>query len=335
MSSLCGETLSTCPSHDVTRDLSGDGYNLVTHTKSRDFTIVVGGITIPVQLRKRTFSIGYDETWSWAGLTIVVGLDGNAEDCGTKTGSGSAAISENAEFTDSEFFYLDHINGIAIWRERRETCIFAQTASKTAVFKVPYGSFYANWFEISPVIERVTDYCLLINGVKEIVETVTDQVILNPLNILWPLPPSLATPGDPCPAVFYDYNGGGVGGDMELAELDGGKDFYYPSWLRGMGLDRTIDQLEASERFTNYFMNHSSSDDLPPTQAFALPKLGYALPWGNAAKDKEGNILVSFKTANKTINRLYLADEDKTVIDLNTTGILEGDNLKLYPVSLI
>ena len=326
MSSLCDEQLSPCVPHDVNRELSADGYEVVTHDKSRAFTVEIGGYTIPLQTRERHFSIRYDENWEWSGLTIVVDQLGYAEDCGTKTGSSNGSISEDAIFTDSEIVYLDHINNIAIWRELRQECKFQLTTDRIATFKVAYGTFYAHWFEVIPVIQQVERWYTLVNGVLEEIDSEESEIHLPPYNILWPKPPSLASPSD-APATFYDYNAG----DLELAELDGGKDFYYPDWLRMMGIDKSVDQAEAEDRFNAYFLSAERSE----TEVYPMPKLGYARPWGNAAKDAEGNILLSCRTKNKTVNKLYLNDEDKTVIDLNTTGILEGESLKLYPVGLI
>jgi hypothetical protein len=327
MSSLCGATLSPCPAHNVNRVVATNGQSILTQNKVRNFTMTIGNTVIPLQTRNRQFTLQYTENTSWSGLTIVVWPDGTAEDCGTLSGSQSGSISENAVFSDSQLVYVDHINGIAMWRQLTETCQFNQTTSKMASFKVAYGGFYSFWFQITPVIHQVENWYLLVNGVKELVDTWTGTRTLSALNILWPLPPSLATPAN-APSDFYDYYS-----DPALEMSDGGADFYYPSWLRTMGLNQAVDQQDASDRYTDYFLNGSTDNGLPGTQAFNMPSAGYAIPQGNAVKDAAGNILVSFSTRNKFINRLYLAG--KPFIDLNTTNIMLGNQLKLYPVSLV
>jgi hypothetical protein len=331
MSSICDGPFAACPLYDTTREVSDSGEYSLNHAKNRSFTLTVGETVIPLQLRVRNFTITHQEQWSWANPLIVVSADVTASDCGAYTDTGSATVSEHAVFTDSELIYVDHVNKIALWREWTETYDFTKSTTKRASFKVVWGTSYSWWLEVTPIKTQTEKWYVLVNGVKEEVDSWTFSPVQAVINILWPLPPSLAIPTSP-PDSFYDYFEGGPGGPGDtLKFLDGGIDFYYPEWLRSMGLDKTMDKAEAEERYSSYYFH----DPYPPTEEFLLPELGFAKPWGNAVKDADGNILVSFQARNKTINRLYLADEDKTVIDLNTTGILEGDNLKLYPVGII
>lgn len=119
--------------------------------------------------------------------------------------------------------------------------------------------------------------------------------------LLFPAPPSRGIPQDfgdesTYPSVmmygFYDYNEIGEGferiGDA-LGELDGGKDMFYPAWLRAMK-ENPIMEAWAAERW-DYRWNKVA----PPPDGSWVPSEPETYPWpfGSFVIDPDGNYFFS------------------------------------------
>lgn len=332
---ICKDTHFVCGDRTARTTTSSTGHTQITQNKTRLYTMDFCGTPITLQSLDRAFQIEYHESWVWTGSAVFNAFSPDPYFCGEKTGVYGASISEDITIVDTDLLYMDHVNKILFWRERTETCKFAKPNDKVAMFRGGYGTFYSYWFEIKIPKTAVDRYYLLVNDVKELIETY-NHIIPEPgiTNILYPLPPSSVGPtGNPddAPSSFYDYYM-----DEQLRISDGGIDWYYPSWMRSMGIHKEEDQGDASDRY-EWFLRHGVV--LSPSEKTQMPKLYNASPTGNAAVDAEGNILVSFTGKDITVNRMYVKLPDGAIqqVDLNTLAIpiMEGEGLKLYPVSVV
>lgn len=319
----CTQTNYSClPSTPYRTTVASSGQTQITQSKNRDYTMTVGEQSITLQSLRREFQIEYHGAWTWSGRAVFTGGDAIPTLCGTRNGSEGATISENITMLDTQLIYLDHINGIMFWREVTETCQFNHTAERQALFRAPYGSFYSHWFEVVPRRTAVEKFKLLINGSVETVETTSSSSEDGIINVLFPLPPSNVGPtgnAADSPEVFYDYYI-----DEELQMLDGGQDWYYPSWMRKMGINRAEDIQDATDRYAWWV---GSKQPLASPEVIPLPSLGTAYPYGNVAIDAAGNKLVSFTTNTLNINRLYKTD--------GSVLTLETPDTKLFPVGIV
>ena len=172
-------------------------------------------------------------------------------------------------------------------------------------------------------------------------ETSIDPTIRQILVI--PAPPSLSLPQDfgvdATPSInnygFYDYNATDAGfTPTTLGADDGGKDFYYPYWLRQM-TPNTYMRTWADNKWSylaDKAVPTASAGWTPPD-----PEV-YSLPFGSFVKDPTGNYIYSalFEHTNGT-NVVY---NDSNIKDLFSKILTYGEpriggNAIFYPITVV
>ena len=166
--------------------------------------------------------------------------------------------------------------------------------------------------------------------------------------LLFPIVPSQAIPVDLCgakcaPSVnnygFYDYNeseAGAIGGaGNRLGEADGGKDMFYPQWLRAM-TPNPIMQAWANER---WMVRWYHQDPPPPDSKWVAPDpVTYNWPFGSFVKDKDGNYIHSAlftdRNGNSFVYNKSNVEDIFTKIDEYGQKLNDGEKL-YYPITLI
>ena len=157
--------------------------------------------------------------------------------------------------------------------------------------------------------------------------------------LVYPIVPSGAIPWDRCGAAcapsvnnygFYDYNAmeGGFT-PTTLGADDGGKDFYYPYWLRQMTTNSIMREL-ADIRWAHNWLheNIDNGDWTPPEPAT------YSWPFGSFVKDSAGNYIHSaIFTDINGVNFLYNKCSPLDIFDkISAAG---GGNQLYCPVTLV
>ena len=172
-------------------------------------------------------------------------------------------------------------------------------------------------------------------------ETTVDSTIRQILVI--PNPPSLSIPqdfgDDATPSVnnygFYDYNATEAGFiPSTLGAEDGGKDFYYPYWLRQM-TENTYMRTWADNKWS--FLADKATPVASDTWTPPEP-LTYTLPFGSFVKDPAGNYIHSalFEHSNGTA----VVYNDSNIKDLFTKILTYGEprvggEAVYYPITVI
>jgi hypothetical protein len=163
--------------------------------------------------------------------------------------------------------------------------------------------------------------------------------------LLFGNPPRESMPMDLCgiacdPSVndygFYDYNENGLEGEFlgnALGAKDGGKDYYYPAWLRSMTFNAIMREW-ADTRWA-YTWDHvplpDKSNWVPPE-----PEV-YPWPFGSFVKDRNGNYIHSalfVDSANTGIiyNKCFPADILDKVMSKGQP--IHDSNRYFYPITL-
>lgn len=292
----------------------------------------------------------------------------------TSTGSLGGAMSERIEGQCSLIMYADLEHDVYLIRKQAER----HASSVTEQNPFHYFNLYATQDSIAYFmdLQKAVDveFALYIGGVKKysfIKPTVTSTHSAQP--VVWPLPGSksmffLAAPGYEWMDItgFYSYNdpsdlgyspcytgfmtGDGVGmlTGYSRAEKDGGKDFFYPQWMRdsvfvGQGYFHTVMQQEAAKRFLNVLGGPISEICAAPfTEAFNIGMWISEAIIGNYIKYADHDFYSFFlPEVEQVINNLGNA-EIKQLFDAAVAAAKDDDGLSLnlptpeiyYPIGI-
>ena len=303
--------------------------------QDKDVSIIFncGNFQIPLRIRKRKFTIESSISLDNSSAQPVVDPEtGTTYLCGTKGEQATGSVSEAATYTDSKLYLYDRVNKHAAWVEYEFTCNFSSSNSSLTYMKEPQGNIAYCKIKVGAVnIIQTERMCIAINGIKEILE---ELVTINkvytestPLIFVSPNVSGISLPLEDDLRMFgwYDYNAGTPEESREFAKTEGGKDFYYTYWLKQMGLYQDEDKKEATDRFDAYFMH----DGMPPSSIILKPEIYCGAAKGSIVTFGE-NTLVSVAKRNSYFNKLLMKGVNTPIPEL-----LDGNNLRLYPVGVI
>ena len=324
----CGETETWSSAGTNTNDL------IQLRDNQRSFDL--GSTTINVARQKRTFKINTFSQVAVGASFLMYNQDGGVFSCGgSGSSSNSNSISENNEYTTTILYFLDTRYNNAFGKEIVETQTFDKAGSDMAGFKEPFGIQSLPKFVITNhKITTLTNYFVIMNGVKTVLKTTTETVNINtsafPLIIVWPNPQGEAIPwinvDDIKQFGFYDYHNADDG--SAKIQRDGGDDFYFTDWMRMIGQANSVeDAADAQDRYLNYYLSVLSSNS--GKSSYGNPGiLTDTLPRGSITQDAAGNIFYSMLMGGVNFNSLTGGDLAKLFPDL-------GANPRFYPVGLI
>lgn len=321
--------------------------NKITHSKKNKYYL--DNINYPLYSRTRYFSINKNDSKNRGGSYYLNGtscwkeLGAENEPClclNTDGDTSTGSVTESFETVDSTIYFLDIVNNIKFFKIDTQQITFSKSSNSLAAFREPWGTGYYIKFKItSALVTKKTEYKLIVN--QEDITIYTEAEQYNPysdeapLILLYPNPPSLATPLDEdiLKYGFYDYNAGGPGGDWAgLATSDGGKDFYYPEWNRNLGINNDVDKEIRDIRFTQLLDTDKQTYDT--TLALSWDK--EVFPIFSAAVDKFKNIFVSCIIENKlTYNKIFTSDGLQLSPEQFCDKIPLGTNSLFMPISII
>lgn len=325
----CDQTLCKLPSDPQERVVYEQRDGHMSHSKSRSINLNFCGTTIPIQSRSRNFTISYFESTSRQKPKLVYYPVDMLAFCSDETKSHSGQVSEYYRCQDTELWFVDTRYGNLIAREIVEEIAFTAPAQPVP-FHVPYGTEWYFKYVCNDVRVVTTETLyVMVGGQKTILKTVTSETVLYsssfPLILVYPIVPSQAMVMDEeiMEHGFYDYN---AEDSEQMAQEDGGKDFYFPSWCREIGrINQSMDRDEATHRYYTYFLN----DEPPPSGTIGRPPIvTRSEPDFSLTVDGEGRTFYSVSWMGETFN--FLTDGDP----VSLMG-LEGSGAKFYPVGLI
>ena len=281
-----------------------------------------------------------------------------------------ASCSEHAVREVNVPWYFDRQRGIYVWKHVREELNFSISSSKSAVFKLKWGTDRFNKICIPNTVRTngVEQFIMVKDGIRSILAEVeynynpfpqTDIQggnwglygnVVNTVSspdtedvaciLLFPSPPKLAMcqDNDCLYYGFYDYNaveGGFV--ENSLPKDDGGKDYFYPYWCRAMPTDPLWRQV-ADQRYKVIYS--AGKLDLSGTTSWTPDEpAAYPLPFGSFALNSKADFIASCilqfgeHSGSKGIvyNEASMGD---LFAALTKTGIaLSGPYTALYPVT--
>jgi len=288
--------------------------------------------------RKRTFTLSTSHSSNMVGPKFVMHNQDDAIficNSGT-TETNNNQVAESYEYTVTKLCYLDLRYNNAAGTEITEKLTFSNTNAERAGFKEVWGvQYYAKFHIVNANITKTTKYFIIINGVKTVLDTITEVIKVykpgSPLILVYPNPPSMAIPWVNCEDIktygFYDYHG--VDGSAKI-QKDGGDDFYFTDWMRMCGGDNRVeDQAKADERYFAYYLQ----DGGPGTVALSTPGILYdQVPRGSMAVDRNGNVFYSFKFGSKYFNGIQKGNLEKV---LESKLIPTGNNIRFYPIGVV
>jgi len=290
----------------------------------------------------------------------------------TSKATANCTQSEDCTIESNVPYHIDRQREIYVWKNIKEEVKWkADSGGKTAQFKLKFGTGYFHKICIKKSVKaKGTEKFLMSKG--GVITTLAEQSYeYNPFPetegggatwglygntvqrssvpdtpdvsciLLFPTVPKQAIPqdNDVIAYGFYDYNaieGGFV--ESSLPKDDGGKDYFYPYWCRGMPHD-VIWRATADDRHS--IINSAGKLILTGTTPWTPPTPTVnELPFGSFCMDNEdafvASALLQFgsRLDNKGVvyNQASFGDLFKA---LTANKITLGSNTKLDPVSLI
>lgn len=255
---------------------------------------------------------------------------------------------------------------IVFYRHEEEKLEFRSGGPEHTPMRGKFGTSEHNMFKLKNVkIKGKEQHILILNGEEKILDGVeyerepswemgpigipnANSGVTMPTNcddydpdiqqiILWVPPPSKAIPMDNeirCKG-FYDYGKEAPSGrPSELYEDDGGKDFFYPSWCRGMIPDPHWATARTAR--VNMLWYHDT-----PRGDYVLGRPDIfvdVVPKGNVVTQEKLGTMFAFTFQNRngvafSAAELEGADPRQRIIDLKVTGY--GNDWCYHPVSII
>lgn len=323
----------SCPPLTKQYMKSQNGELTIQQLKNREVTLALGGANITLQSRIRNFSLYYKNYSVWNDVSIILDQgSGTTLQCtGNMDGSiFTASVNEDYRCIDSTIYYLDTRYNNAVVKQVDEHLTFSQSSDAFAQFKEEWGIFNLHKLKVdnAQVVTKTTLYAI-VNGVYKLLTSTTETAGMDIPILIVPQPPSMAIPLDPDVIAhgFYDYSGGDGGYDYEMALADGGMDYYYPAWCRGLGVNQDLDVEEAQQRYYAVVLHEPP----PATQTMSAPPvMSNGEFYGSMAVDPYGHNFYSMKLDGSIFNHLDEVDDSAVAALIGITGA----NPKYFPVSL-
>lgn len=320
---------------NVTIPVSNTSSNSIKQNIDMSFGVKFwDGFSICVELIKRKFLIESKSNWSKKIHYLAkadcegLGVPPCFSECSDFSEEYNGSISEDCTIIKTKIFYLDKANQFCLYEIVKEELKFEANSTDVAIFKEPWSNAKYSMMKIkgakirrtsmvnmqyrwenillfANTIEREPEWRRLSGSAEDV-----QQIIIFPLPAGKgiPLTPEVKEKG------FYDYNDKQSG--PELVKLDGGKTFFYPSWIRSML------PTEAYKRMRDYYATKFYDKD-HKADIYLTPELWVADgPVGNAVFSLEYGILGSFALlletgAAFTVNFYVTPKDYRKIIEQN------------------
>lgn len=364
-----------CPDWDkVETDTAGKDHTEVSHKIDHNVKLDLGFATLYAIKTLRTFSLSGKHSYD-KDIYHVVGAECIGLSvppcyswCYDRTDIYSSYVSENCKIEKDTIYYLDLGRQIVFYKHEEEELKFKATSSETSVMKQKFGNSVHYKLKIKDAkIKCKEQFILYMDGkqtiLKEFEYKKEPQWEMGPIGLpttnntivvadtetcdkydkdiqqilLWPMPPSKATPMDfevRCLG-FYDYGNSDPMTENPLIEKDGGgKDFFYPSWCRGM-LEDSLWRRAADSRYAMTWLH------IPPTGTtdYYGESIVYdAVPKGNAVFHAKLGSMYSFVFRNHEGKEFVVSNLDGnnpsekiTILQVTDTG----SDWAYHPISIL
>lgn len=345
-----------------------------THTYTNEVTVTNLPFLFTSKI-DRTFSVSYG--WDRSiDITHVLKGDCSATvkemSCGNvDTAKSASSQSESCVVEINIPYHIDRQRGVYVWKNVKETLQWTSTSTDTAKFKLKFGLGYFHKICVPNTIKTKGKETFFLHHKGVIEELASAEYEYNPfpetegggstwglygntiqqtaepdtpnvaMILLFPLVPKQAIPqdNDVIAYGFYDYNATAGGfTETSLPEDDGGKDYFYPYWLRQM----PIDSVWRSTADTRYDVIYSTGKmNLAGTTSWVQPEpQTNPYPFGSFCLDSEENFIAScllefgtrLDSKGVVYNRSSFGDLFKALTDI---GLPRKEFTKVDPVSLI
>lgn len=347
MTMYCGKEVETCvdggtrpmQTTEFSKDVVTHNIDIKTSLRiSTEINATTATTEIPIRWRQRDFKLTHAKGLRKDNAVYIVDEQLNVSECYDPASLWNLSIHEKARWIDSTVYILDTEHSNCFWKEVVYDCVFDADSSDVVHFRTPFNT--ASKLLVNNVNYAMkTEWKLMVRGVVTILESVLElrkiHDINDPLIFVYPCPiggevsdPELDSYG------FMDYRSSGTGAsDYEVAS--GGKTYFYPEYLWGMGDFREEDQAEAVQYFYDTYGSVANVKG-KEIRNVAIPFVrGGSDPRGSIVTDMYGNTLVSVTvhegTSAKHFNFLY--DKDGKIVDV--PGVIPGGSLRLYPIGLV
>jgi hypothetical protein len=283
-------------------------------------TIDIGGLTVDAMKRKRNFVLTYRNHREHVSNIFSVWRQSSASDyepCGQMSREITGSVSENYEYVTTQFYFLDSRYGNAYFKRVTERVTFNANAQEAKFIYQGNAQYHAKYVIGNHYVYKTTEYCMVVKGVLTVVKIVTDIPSLihgpdNPMILVFPQPPSQGyfDDADIRAHDFYDYQNSGDQANRILN--DGGYDFYFTDWMRGVGLlHRDADQGAAWNRYYMFYLytinliNNPATPSSHTYSSVTVPDQDVATePVCSIAVDRTGNVFYSAKAGLECFNLL-------------------------------
>lgn len=347
-----------CLTIETNRGPAGNAHNITT-----DYSVMVGGTSIPIVKTSRSFSVSYSQTFGVPDDVVYYNMvDGTYRaECGERSpNTATCTFVEDCVIERSILHYVDHRYGVCLYQYIKDDLKINITSSEMASFKGDWGQILTHQVLIRKgdvICTRNEEWRLIVSGVEKVLTTRTVDLVPfegcypgddysdnlypdfvpepNVVQVLvFPQPPSRGIPWTPEIRAygFYDY-ATPEGNESELNAADGGnKDMFYPAWCRALFTDpywrKAADDRYAISWFHAEPVNNGS---YIPDEVFNSP-----LPRGTFVKHPIVGEVYQF-----LVNEAYGACTE-TSPDLNNSidnalaeGLSTHDTTLYYPIGVV
>lgn len=318
----------------------------VGHRKIRSLQMVMGSSSVTLQHRNREYSYSdKDRHNRKSAFTYKIMLhdayqgyylgDGKYQ-CYLDDWTFYADLAESYQCIDTEILYLDMRYNLAVFRRTTESMKFGDHSDDAIKFRGTWGDYYLHKFVFEDIKFTVKDEIVLVkDGVETVLHTDNyERGYGDTLNLAMPDQPA----GD-YPYEDFDYY---VMADH--VEVDGGRDLYWPDWLKKLGeLNQALDQEERTRRYDFFYLPENLAAKPRSGEAISMPTVAqHGFPFGSVAVNADGYMLLSAlfgcSVAPVLVTKLYDPNGNEIALDSVLFGddsdLPSGEQYTLYPILL-
>lgn len=316
----CTGAKYTCPSFG-TRELvtvmrRNFDYN---HFGTRTFTLTAGSLSIVINKRSRNYSYTDREVETHANGFWQATPQNTYVECSDVTAVRNGTISEDYSTVDCTFHYVDLRNDLIVYTESAQTLQFSQSSGyernsggHTGNLVDLGGGAYVLPFikESVPIVKTNKIICTAFT--QPIHEETINAGYFDGVRVLMPLFNSGAPGHDIINIDGAQYDAFDVDWYFLLnhKDADGDQFFWWPDWLKAVGVNNEIDFEEVVRLASSYAGQLTTPIDLVSDNGTVTTDF-----LGSAAVDKDGSIFfsASFDGGSLKLNRLVVGGTETSI----------------------
>ena len=268
--------------------------------------------------------------------------------CGSATRQGTSSISESCVYTETEFHYINQTDKIALFTTKTITYSFSNTSNEFAALAVGSAPVWFLKLPMGAITVKQSHQVIFLKDQQKFIqdEYISDSTSDSKTFFLLPTPDPRFAGGIPMDdeikryGFYNQYESCYDAGPESKTALDGGRDMFFPAWLRAFVKDRNV----IAHRNKRFIICQSNKFDPINETTNWSPSILSPIPCGSYVKHPEwGEMYNFFVPAVSHGGMLNIKSDnlDTKIVDAaNAYNPVGGDytireQTLYYPISLV